>query len=148
VPLHANVINAGFLDYVAKIESAGHSMLFPHLISGKNGYSKNASRRFGQYLTKLGIKAKGKSFHSFRATFITRMSAKGAHPAMLMALVGHYNQANVDLSSPHFDNYQDAKLIKELKATMDLFDPPVASIPKTFYSHPVQKRSVDRNKKG
>lgn len=144
VPLHDNVIKSGFLDYVSKIKNAGHSMLFPHLISGKNGYSKNASRRFGQYLVKLGIKAKGKSFHSFRATFITRMSAKGAHPAMLMALVGHYNQANVDLSSPHFDNYQDAKLIKELKTTMDLFLSPVNSIPQSSYSIPAPKKKLVR----
>jgi hypothetical protein len=30
------------------------------------------------------------------------MSEKNAHPAMLMALVGHYEQDAVDLSSTHF----------------------------------------------
>ncbi|WP_410831451.1 hypothetical protein [Paraburkholderia sp. SIMBA_030] len=44
------------------------------------------------------------------------------HPAMLMALVGHYDQAKVDFSSPHFANYQHAKPFAELKATLDRFD--------------------------
>nr|WP_256248925.1 hypothetical protein [Burkholderia ubonensis] len=42
-----------------------------------------------------------------------------------MALVGHYDQAKVDFSSPHFVNYQHTKPLaelKELKATLDRFD--------------------------
>ncbi len=50
------------------------------------------------------------------------MSELNANPAMLMALVGHYEQSKVDLSSPHFQSYQGAKLISALKETIDRFD--------------------------
>lgn len=123
VPIHENLIKAGFLDYVERQRSKNSTLLFPHLISGKNGYSKNMSRRFGQYLDKLGIKSPQKVFHSFRSTFITKMTEANVHPAMLMALVGHYDQAKVDLSSPHFQNYQGSKLLSALKQTMSLFGP-------------------------
>ena len=122
VPIHSNLINAGFLDFVAKQKAKGETLLFSHLTKGKNGYSKNMSRRFGQYLDKLGIKEATKVFHSFRSTFITKMTEKNVHPGMLMALVGHYEQAKVDLSAPHFQNYQGSKLLSALKETVELFD--------------------------
>ncbi|WP_244123265.1 hypothetical protein [Burkholderia gladioli] len=50
------------------------------------------------------------------------MTELNVHPAMLMTLVGHYDQAKVDFSSPHFANYQHAKPLHELKATFDRFD--------------------------
>lgn len=124
IPVHDNLIKAGFLDFVKKQRARGETLLFSHLVKGKNGYSKNMSRRFGQYLDKLGIKDPLKVFHSFRSTFIAKMSEKNVHPAMLMALVGHYDQAKVDLSSPHFQNYKGGqKLISVLKETMGVFDP-------------------------
>ena len=128
VPLHKSVEASGFLGYVAAVkvkgvkDAQGKALLFPHLLPGKNGYSKNASRRFSQWLDKIGIIHRAKVFHSFRSTFITRMAELNTHPAMLMALVGHYDQAKVDLSSPHFQNYQGAKLISALKDTVDRFD--------------------------
>ncbi|CAM3085297.1 hypothetical protein DM48_4797 [Burkholderia gladioli] len=94
----------------------GASQLFPELKPGANGYGKNVTRRFADYL------GKRKVFHSFRHTFIGRMTELNVHPAMLMTLVGHYDQAKVDFSSPHFANYQHAKPLHELKATFDRFD--------------------------
>lgn len=122
VPLHNNLMQSGFVDYVKDLQQQGKTRLFPHLIAGKNGYSKNCSRRFAQYLDKIGIKSPQKTFHSFRSTFITRMSELNVHPAMLMAIVGHYQQAKVDLSSPHFSNYQGAKLLSALQDTVNMFD--------------------------
>ena len=128
VPLDKAVEQSAFPAYAAAVAAAGvkdkqgRKLLFPHLIEGKNGYSKNCSRRFSQWLDKLGIVHRTKTFHSFRGTFINRMSELNTNPAMLMALVGHYEQAKVDLSSPHFQNYQGAKLISALKETIDRFD--------------------------
>ena len=122
IPLHNNVMNSGFMDYVQALQKQGKTRLFPHLVAGKNGFSKNCSRRFAQYLDKIGIKSPQKTFHSFRSTFITRMSELNVHPAMLMAIVGHYQQAKVDLSSPHFSNYQGGKLITALHQTVNSFD--------------------------
>ena len=133
VPLHPVIERSGFLDYVEEVRLAnianaeGKKLLFPHLVKGKNGYSKNTTRRFGEWLDTLGITDPRKVFHSFRSTFISRMSEHNVHPAMLMALVGHYDQAKVDLDSPHFKDYQGrAKLLPNLKETMDLFSVRIA----------------------
>ena len=151
VPIHSNLINAGFLDFVAKQRAKGESLLFSHLVCGKNGYSKNMSRRFGQYLDKLGIKEGTKVFHSFRGTFITKMTEKNVHPGMLMALVGHYEQAKVDLSAPHFQNYQGSKLLAALKDTVELFEVGPIKLqpqPPAFRSElkPKKRVSVDADK--
>ena len=124
VPLHKVIRESGFMDYLAqrrKEEPGG--MLFPELRPTKNGYIKNVSRRFNEnYLAELRITASTKRLYSFRSTFITRMSELNVHPAMLMALVGHYEQDAVDLSSPHFKNYQGTKKLLALRDTMDKFD--------------------------
>ena len=119
VPLHERVIEAGFTDYVEQIRTNGHSQVFPHLKPGKNGFSRNCSRRFGQYLDSLGIKDSRKVFHSFRATFINRMTNVGTHPHVLMGLVGHFEQNKIDFSSPHFQNYQKTKPLRVLKDALD-----------------------------
>jgi integrase len=84
--------------------------------------AKNVTRRFADYLDERKIVDDRKVFHSFRHTLINRMTELHIHPAMLMALVGHYDQAKVYFSSPHFANYQHAKPVAELKATLDRFD--------------------------
>lgn len=71
------MIAAGFLDYVDSVKKAGKTQLFPHLKPSKNGYSKNCSRRFGQYLDKLNIKHERKVFQSLRVTFINRLTNEG-----------------------------------------------------------------------
>lgn len=124
VPFHKAVLASGFMDYLAerRRDDPG-GLLFPLLKPTKNGYGKNVSRRFNEnYLTSLGITRATQKLYSFRATFITRMSELNVHPAMLMALVGHYEQDAVDLSSPHFKNYQGAKKLSALRSTMDKFD--------------------------
>lgn len=124
VPLHKAIRESGFMDYLAqrrKEEPSG--MLFPLLKPTKNGYVKNVSRRFNEnYLTELRITDDRKRLYSFRSTFITRMSELNVHPAMLMALVGHFEQDAVDLSSPHFKNYQGTKKLAALRDTIDKFD--------------------------
>ncbi|VVE89831.1 hypothetical protein [Pandoraea bronchicola] len=80
-------------------------MPFSHRKPGKNGYSKNISCRHGDSLNLLKVSDKHKVFHSLRHTFITRLTQMNVHPVMLMALVGLYEQAKVDFSSPHVVNY-------------------------------------------
>ena len=124
VPFNKSVRESGFMAYLEqrRAEEPG-GQLFPLLLPSKNGYAKNVSRRFNEtYLPSLRITNPLRRLYSFRATFITRMSELNVNPAMLMALVGHYEQTAVDLSSPHFKNYQGAKRIAALRDTIDLFD--------------------------
>ena len=122
VPLHSRVIASDFLAYVDSVKKAGHTQLFPHLKPGKNGYSKNCSRRFGQYLDKLEIKDPRKVFHSFRSTFINRITNEGVHAAMIMGIVGHYEQKAIDFSQAHMEHYQKKKPLAVLKDAVNRVD--------------------------
>lgn len=69
LPLHAKLIEAGFLDYVAECSGA----LFPGLTRHKSGrYSDAQSKAFTRQLVELGIKRPKLSFHSLRHTFSAR----------------------------------------------------------------------------
>jgi len=124
IPFHKAVAQSAFMAYLAERRAQDPAgMLFPKLHPSKNGYSKNVSRRFNEtYLPTIDIRSSAKRLYSFRATFITRMSELNVNTAMLMALVGHFEQEAVDLSSPHFKNYQGAKRVTALKDIIDLFD--------------------------
>ena len=114
IPIHQKILGSGFWSYYEKTKQSKSVQLFPHLKPGANGYSKNCSRRFGQYLDKIEIKDGRKVFHSFRSTFINRMTNIGIHPAVLMGIVGHYEQGKLDFSSPHFQTYQQTKPLEVL----------------------------------
>ncbi len=124
IPLHRVVRESGFMDYIEQRRREDpEGQLFPLLKPSKNGYAKNVARRFNEYyLAQLRIDDPTKRLYSFRSTFITRMTELNVNVAMVMALVGHFEQTAVDLSSPHFKNYQGAKLIGALRDTIDLLD--------------------------
>ena len=116
VPIHAALIEGGFLDYVQKLRKAGEQRLFPGLKDGDNGFIKNVSRRFNQeHLDKIGLTNPRKRLYSFRTTFISKLATKKWHPVLIMAVVGHYEQEGLDLSLPHFNNYQDDKAMADLQ---------------------------------
>jgi len=119
IPLHATVMASTFPAYVKKQRDRGVELLFDYLKPGKNGYGKNMSRRFGQYLTHVGITDKRKVFHSFRHTVISRLTDAGTNATLIMALVGHYEQEKVDFQAPHFKNYNHVKPLKVLESVVN-----------------------------
>ena len=124
IPLHRVVRESNFMAYLAeRREAEPEGQLFPQLKPSKNGHAKNVSRRFNEnFLPQLGFADSTKRLYSFRSTFITRMTELNVNAAMIMALVGHYEQTALDLSSPHFKNYQGAKRVAALQETIDMFD--------------------------
>ena len=68
IPLHQTLIDLGFLDYLHILEQNGKERLFHELTLGRNGYTKNPSRFFNDYLRQLGIKSATEKydFHSLR----------------------------------------------------------------------------------
>ena len=70
IPLHQTLIDLGFLDYYHILEKKGKERLFHELSLGRDGYTKNPSRFFNDYLRKLDLKSATKKydFHSFRHT--------------------------------------------------------------------------------
>ena len=132
VPFHKAILKSKFLDYLAQTKASrknGYEMVFfPDKLpteGGKNGFGKNISRRFGDYLDLLKITDDRKTFHSLRSNFINSLTNLNLHPAIIMGLVGHYEQAKLDLSSPHFVNYQKKKPIHVLKEAIDKLEYPI-----------------------
>jgi len=70
IPLHQTLIDLGFLEYLKIIEQKGKDRVFHELTLGRDGYTKNPSRFFNDYLRELGIKSPTKKydFHSLRHT--------------------------------------------------------------------------------
>ena len=75
IPLHPKLLNLGLLDYINQIKGQNYHKLFPNLKRMRStGYGTMISRWFAKYLKKLGIKKKGKNFHSFRHTVVNKLT--------------------------------------------------------------------------
>lgn len=67
VPVHAELVAAGFLDYVGGCDT---DRIFPELIRGKKeNYSHNLSKWFGRFKKSVGFDQKSLVLHSFRHGF-------------------------------------------------------------------------------
>ena len=90
VPLHPKLLEFGFLNYVEQIRNDNHQKLFPNLKKMRStGYGTMISHWFAKYLKKLGIKKKGKNFHSFRHTVVNRLTTKQVYEPFIKELIGH-----------------------------------------------------------
>jgi integrase len=86
--IHAELVDCGFLSFVAARESAGTEMLFP-VEPGRPGNPRpHIARRISWQLERAGIKGQGVSSMSFRASFGANCSACGVSPEMRDALLG------------------------------------------------------------
>jgi len=94
VPVHAFLLKAGFLEYVAdakKRNAAGR--IFADIEPGKNGYySHNFSKWFSRHLELIGAKTKRTSFHSLRHTFTDATRIAQLEDSTRKALLGHADQ--------------------------------------------------------
>jgi integrase len=87
VPVHAKLIDRGFLDYCLK---RGQSKrVFLELAKREDIFSADASRWFGRYRHRIGITDERKTFHSFRHTVIDHLKQKLVEPHLIASLVGH-----------------------------------------------------------
>ena len=88
VPIHPHLIKLGLLDHVDDLKAKGKTRLFPELTQRRDGYGQTVSKWFQRYKERCGI-GEGKTFHSFRHTFITYLKHEGVDPFMLHELDGH-----------------------------------------------------------
>jgi integrase len=88
IPVHPHLISRGLLKHVDTLRTKGENRLFPELHQRRDGYGQEVSRWFHVYKEKCGID-KGKTFHSFRHTFITHLKHKQVDPFMIHELDGH-----------------------------------------------------------
>ena len=88
VPIHPKLIELGLLDYSEGLRKKGEKRLFPELRQRRDGYGQTVSKWYQRYKKNCGIE-EGKTFHSFRHTFITHLKHKQVDPFMIHELDGH-----------------------------------------------------------
>jgi integrase len=91
IPLHPELIDTlKFIQYVKHIKKLGHERVFWELPKRGTVYSKNVGKFFnGKYLVKIGIKKRGKSFHSFRHSVETHLTNSNVNGRYIDFLQGH-----------------------------------------------------------
>ena len=91
IPLHSELVDTlGFVNYVKHIKKLGKERTFWELPKRGNVYHKNVGKFFNQkYLVKIGLKKKGKSFHSFRHSVETQMANANVNGRYIDFLQGH-----------------------------------------------------------
>ena len=119
VPVHQQLLDLGFVEYVKCLQKAGYKKLFPHLQDGKNGYKKNMCRMFGEYLDlpEVNVVDPLKVFHSFRHTVVTKLTGAGVNEGLKRAMVGH----DIDTRTSAHDDYThlDALTIANLQTAIN-----------------------------
>jgi integrase len=88
IPIHPRLIDLGLLEYAQGLKTKGETRLFPELPRRRDGYGQTVSKWYQLYKKRCGI-ADGKTFHSFRHTFITHLKHKQVDPFMIHELDGH-----------------------------------------------------------
>lgn len=68
LPIHADLLAIGLLDFVEKRRKANHEMLFDVVFSKSNGWGDEPSGWFTEYKKTINLTAELKVFHSFRHT--------------------------------------------------------------------------------
>jgi hypothetical protein len=92
VPLHKNIITAGFIEYVERLRKNNETKLFPELSKDKFGRcTRPFSKWYSRYTRELGISDKRKVFHSFRHSFKDACRHAEIEEAIHDALTGHSN---------------------------------------------------------
>jgi integrase len=85
VPLHLEVIRAGFLDYIAQLKD---ERLFSFPTRGGR-FSDAAGKAFNRMLVMTGVKTKTTNFHSFRHNFTDACRRVPINPDIRERMIGH-----------------------------------------------------------
>jgi integrase len=118
IPVHADLIKLGFIDYANAAKAAGRTRLFPDLNAASDGkLTGNWSKWFGRYRRKeLGLTGKDTPFHSFRHTFKHYARLAGIAAEVHNEITGHETGDVADayggLSYPLFPLVQAMKAYK------------------------------------
>ena len=89
IPIHPQLLDLGFAEFVTQKHKAGQSMLFGYLVPQRNNYGHQPSKWFGRYRNRIGITDNRKVFHSFRHTLAERLRQKRVHDYEIKAILGH-----------------------------------------------------------
>jgi len=106
VPLHLDILELGFLDFVLKRRKAGDERLFPEVnLGGNAGKGASISSSFTYHLNRTGVEVKPRrkngriGFHSLRKTVIQALQGTHVSDERRRALVGHEQADDVHTTS-------------------------------------------------
>jgi site-specific recombinase XerD len=134
IPVHKALLDLGLENRVAELRKAGKTHLFPEwfhqgqdarklaeagaeregrAVTINQHYPKFLPKRINvTYLPKIGVKAKGKDFYSFRHCFKTGLSLAGVSKDIRDYLTGHHDKSPGSV-------YEHDVSIKHMKAALD-----------------------------
>ena len=97
VPIHPQLIELGFLQYVEYVKKQGHMLLFPGFPPSVGKASPKAAEWFIDFLRELGLrdetpKARLVGMHAFRSTLMRR--AMVMRVVGIESITGHTNKVN------------------------------------------------------
>jgi integrase len=112
VPVHSELINNGFLEYIQYMRDKNATTLFPNetIRDGRTG--KNAGKRANRFIQKV-VGIEGKSLHSFRHTFATIMKRSGINESLAAEIMGHKHGGMT------YDRYAKGYLSDTLKTAIE-----------------------------
>lgn len=88
IPIHSELINIGFLEYVEKMRGIGGDSLWPDLKQRKNKPGGYFSNWFGEYRESIGLKGYP-DFHCFRHTVRSRLVESEIPEHIIDSILGH-----------------------------------------------------------
>ena len=91
VPVHPQLIQLGFVDYVSKLKRSKKERLFWELKEERDGYASKVSRHFNQrFLPAVGVWEKyTKVLYCTRHTFINKLYSEKVDENVIRSLIGH-----------------------------------------------------------
>ena len=114
VPVHPQLIDLGFIDYVGNLKRKRKDRVFWELTQTRDGYAKQVSRHYNEkYLPAVGVWEKRvKVLYCTRHTFINCLYSKKVDENVIKSLVGHEKE----FTMKHYggDPFTSERLLKEI----------------------------------
>lgn len=95
IPIHQDLINIGFLDYVESRRKAKKELLFDIRRTGQNGPGAQASKYFSEFKSDVGLTHPNKAFVSFRHTITDLLNQANVNEKAGSQYTGHSSSSNV-----------------------------------------------------
>lgn len=115
IPIHQNILDKGFIQYIEKLKSNNHTRLFPELkYIRQHGYGRNLGSWFNEtFLVELGLKTDKLVLHSLRHTITTQLYETGANDSLVKKIRGSSDSNDVTLKY-----YDHSKRINEIRKAL------------------------------
>lgn len=94
VPVHAKLINFGFLKHLERAKKLKKDRVFYDIEFGEDGYpSHNFSKWWGRYTRRISVHTDKTAFHSFRHNFTDALREAEVPDSIAKTLVGHADRS-------------------------------------------------------